>query len=518
MDPYGGSDSSGAVSTSYNRVSIVIQRMLDRATPFIALRWLFNLFLLVLFALRIFFIHGFYIIAYGLGIFLLNQFILFLTPKQDPSLSSLDNDDDHAPTLPTRANEEFRPFMRRLPEFKFWNTTLKALIISLLTTLFDIFDVPVFWPVLVIYFFTLFFLTMRQRIAHMIQFRYVPFSYGKVRYQGKNDLIKSTGNVIKEMGIHNLAKLIADQCPQAIKEGEMKTYFGRKIAIDASMSIYQFLIAVRQDGQNLTNENGETTSHLMGMFYRTIRMVENGLKPVFVFDGKPPQMKSQELQKRQEKRSEAESEVAKAAEAGDEEAFDKFSRRTVKVTREHNEECKRLLKLMGIPYVDAPTEAEAQCAALCKAGKVYAVGTEDMDALTFGANVLVRHLTFSEARKMPIREYSLAKVLQGLDLSTDEFVDLCILLGCDYCDSIKGIGQKRALELVKQYRTIETVLKHIDKKKHPIPEEWPFEEARQLFKTPDVIDGNTVDLKWDEPDEAGLIEYMVKDKGFNKEN
>jgi len=143
-------------------------------------------FLLISFFVRIFVIQGFYIIAYGLGIFLLNQFILFLTPKQDLSLSTIDEDDD-APSLPTRSSDEFRPFMRRLPEFKFWYTTFKALIISLILTLFSIFDIPVFWPVLVIYFFTLFFLTMRQRIAHMIQYRYVPFSHGKVKYAGKNE-------------------------------------------------------------------------------------------------------------------------------------------------------------------------------------------------------------------------------------------------------------------------------------------------------------------------------------------
>ncbi|CAF3150205.1 unnamed protein product [Rotaria socialis] len=316
------------------------------------------------------------------------------------------------------------------------------------------------------------------------------------------------------MGIHNLAKLIADQAPGAIKEGEMKNYFGRKIAVDASMSIYQFLIAVRQNGENLTNDNGEITSHLMGMFYRTIRMVEHGIKPVYVFDGKPPQMKSKELEKRLERRTEAEAEMSKAAEAGDEEAFDKFARRTVKVTREHNEECKRLLKLMGIPYVNAPTEAEAQCAALVKDGKVYGVGTEDMDALTFGADVLVRHLTFSEARKMPIREFSLPKVLQGLGINFEEFIDLCILLGCDYCDSIKGIGQKRALDLIKQYRDIETILKHIDTKKYSVPDEWAYEKARELFKEPDILSGDAVDLKWTEPDEEGLIAYMVTEKGF----
>ena len=200
------------------------------------------------------------------------------------------------------------------------------------------------------------------------------------------------------MGIHGLAKVIGDNAPGAIKDNEIKNYFGRKIAVDASMCIYQFLIAVRQEGNALTNDEGETTSHLMGMFYRTIRLMENGIKPVYVFDGKPPALKGGELNKRQERRAEAQENLEKATDAGDSENVEKFSRRLVKVTKEHSEECKKLLSLMGVPYVDAPCEAEAQCCALVKSGKVYAVGTEDMDALTFGGNVLLRHLTFSEAR------------------------------------------------------------------------------------------------------------------------
>ena len=131
-------------------------------------------------------------------------------------------------------------------------------------------------------------------------------------------------------------------------------------------------------------------------------------------------MKSDELQKRGERRQEAQQAAEKAEEAGDTENFDKFTRRTVKVTKEHNEECKRLLRLMGVPYVDSPCEAEAQCAALAKAGKVYAAGSEDMDTLTFGTSVLLRHLTFSEARKMPIMEIQLDKVLEGLEMTMNE--------------------------------------------------------------------------------------------------
>lgn len=189
MDSLGTADkTSSDASSSFHRIGMYIQHLLDRVTPFVGLRWLSNLLLVIIFCARILFVQGFYIIAYGLGIFLLNQFILFLTPKQDPSLRDIDDDEgDHVPRLPTRSTDEYRPFMRRLPEFKFWYTSFKALVISLILTFFSVFDIPVFWPVLVIYFFTLFFLTMRQRIAHMIQYRYVPFSYGKTKYAGKNE-------------------------------------------------------------------------------------------------------------------------------------------------------------------------------------------------------------------------------------------------------------------------------------------------------------------------------------------
>lgn len=199
MDPLGGNDRAGsAMASSFSRLGMYHQHILDRVTPFVALRWIFNFLVLVIFFVRILIVQGYYIIAYGLGIFLLNQFILFLTPKQDPSALLLDGDDnDDAPSLPTRSTDEFRPFMRRLPEYKFWYTSFKALVISLLLSLFPIFDIPVFWPVLVIYFFTLFFLTMRQRIAHMIRYKYVPFTHGKVKYQGKPDVASAHSGTSK---------------------------------------------------------------------------------------------------------------------------------------------------------------------------------------------------------------------------------------------------------------------------------------------------------------------------------
>jgi len=323
------------------------------------------------------------------------------------------------------------------------------------------------------------------------------------------------------MGILGLSKLVADEASSAIKENEIKNYFGRKVAVDASMSLYQFLIAVRQEGgaggQQLTNEAGETTSHLMGMFYRTIRMIDNGIKPVFVFDGKPPQMKAGELEKRTEKREVAQAALEKAKEEGNMEEVDKQSRRLVKVTKEHVEEVKTLLKHMGVPFIQAPCEAEAQCAELAKAGKVYAVGTEDMDALTFGTPVLLRHLTFSEARKMPIKEFHLSNILEGFEMSPEQFVDLCILLGCDYVEKIKGIGPKKAIELVRKHGNIESILQNIDTAKFQPPENWLYTEARRLFKTPEVTPADEVELKWEKPDEEALVAFMCGEKGFQEE-
>lgn len=190
--------------------------------------------------------------------------------------------------------------------------------------------------------------------------------------------------------------------------------------------------------QQLTNEAGEVTSHIQGMFNRTIKMMTSGVRPLYVFDGKPPTMKGGELAKRIAKRAKAEIDHAEALEGGDIDEVDKFSRRLVKVTRQHNEDCKELLRLMGVPYINAPCEAEAQCAELAKKGKVYATATEDMDALTFRTPKLLRRFTFSQGKdKQNILEIDFAIMLEGLGLTYDEFVDLCIMCGCDYCRCLK---------------------------------------------------------------------------------
>ncbi len=206
------------------------------------------------------------------------------------------------------------------------------------------------------------------------------------------------------MGIKGLLKLLQDQAPGSLKTYPFESLFGRKVAVDASMCLYQFLIAVRTgpDDQNLTNQDGEVTSHLQGLFYRSLRMLEEGVKPVFVFDGKPPVLKGGELEKRRERRAEAETDLQEAKEEGDQEEVNKYQRRLVRVTKEHNEDAKKLLRLMGIPVVEAPSEAEAMCAELTKKGIVFATGMCSL------------FLKYAETYILPFYRYVVILILSSL--------------------------------------------------------------------------------------------------------
>jgi flap endonuclease-1 len=321
------------------------------------------------------------------------------------------------------------------------------------------------------------------------------------------------------MGIHGLTTLIADNAASAISEMKIENLFNRRIAIDVSMSIYQFVIGIRGTGADLTSDSGDITSHLQGLLARTVRLIENGVKPVFVFDGAPPELKRAELEKR---KALAEENKAKqdGAEAGTEDAI-KYSKRTVRVTKEQNEEARRLLQLLGVPVIQAPSEAEAQCAALCKAGVVWAAGSEDMDTLTFGSPLLVRNLTFSQAQmaKKGVMVIDLAKALKELDLTHEQFVDMCILCGCDYAGTIKGIGPVTALRLVRQHKRLEEILPTLDSSKYPLPDPFPYVEIREFFMNPPSIDVEEAraQMKWTEVDEEGLVQFLCGEKGFQEE-
>ncbi|CAL5218362.1 g27 [Coccomyxa viridis] len=148
--------------------------LLDKTTPHAPARWVAWALLLVIYGLRTWYLKGFYIVTYALGIYNLNLLLGFLTPQVDPELEG--------PTLPSKGQDEFRPFVRRLPEFKFWYSSFKAILIGFVVTFFPIADVPVFWPILLMYWFVLFFVTMKRQIKHMIKYRYIPFSIGKKSY------------------------------------------------------------------------------------------------------------------------------------------------------------------------------------------------------------------------------------------------------------------------------------------------------------------------------------------------
>jgi len=241
------------------------------------------------------------------------------------------------------------------------------------------------------------------------------------------------------------------------------------------------------------------------------------VKPVFVFDGKPPTLKGGQLAKRKERQQAAEAELVKLQqEGGSAEDIERQQKRTVRASREQSEEVKKLLTLMGVPVVDAPCEAEATCAALAKAGHVFATGTEDMDALTFGTPVLLRHLSESKKEK-PIYQFDIKKVLEGLQLTMAQFIDVCILCGCDYVDSPKGVGPQSALKLVREHGDMEGVIAHLKAKGTALPEPFPYEEARALFLTPEVVDVAEVALKWTEPDVDGLRKYLIEEKQFAEE-
>lgn len=193
-----------------------------------------------------------------------------------------------------------------------------------------------------------------------------------------------------------------------------------------------------------------------------------------------------------------------AQEGGSREDVEKYSKRTIVMTKQHQEDCKRLLELMGMPVITAPCEAEAQCAELAKGGVVWGVASEDMDTLTFGAPNMVRRITMSEARNQPPLHFNLEKALAGLGMTQSQFIDMCILCGSDYTKkTISGVGPKNAYKLVKAEGSIEGVLKKVSADKLPPPEAFRWEEARALFTAHEVTAAKDYSPKWVDADEEG---------------
>ena len=295
------------------------------------------------------------------------------------------------------------------------------------------------------------------------------------------------------MGIKGLFPFLADAAPKAHNTSELRRYTGRRLAVDASAWMYQFLSIVRTGAaaENLQNNQGSATSHLQGFVLRSLKLLEAGVHPVFVFDGKPPAMKLAVNRARREVRQQAAEEHAAAVSAGAQaEQVYKAASKSTLVTREHGEHAKELLRAMGIPVIEANGEAEAACAQLCLEGEVYAAVTEDMDVLTFGSPRQIKNLFDVEGSRAkqpkPAQEIDLEKVLASLSYTQDQFIEFCILCGCDYLPHLARIGPKTAVQLLQKEGSLAGVVSLIREGKGPkgssIPEDWDWKSAKQIFQ------------------------------------
>lgn len=403
-------------------------------------------------------------------------------------------------------------------------------------------------------------------------------------------------DILTTMGIKDLMTLIKNKAPESIEPlTSLEQCIGKRIAVDASMCLYQFLIQVRagKEAGHLINADGQVTSHLTGLLYRVICWEKCGLLPVFVFDGKAPEMKRRELEKRNKIRHEAEEALKQAKESGNEIEIAKYAGRTTRVTQENTKEAIDLLRLMGVPVVQAPGEAEAQCAWMCREGLVDLVASEDMDTLTFGTPKLIRGLAqarnsdlekfksycpkngkkstnpnppvskfkltptksntskASDAKATPDKdskpkkkkEFGLSVIhsrslLSHLKLSMSDFINLCVLSGCDYVDRIKKIGSVTAFNyIVKQSNnnnesetfdstndeTVDSLIQAIVED-NKFPEDLDptdyltsFKQARQLFVNP-LVDKTiqATQLKLGRIDEKGILDYLVTKRQFKE--
>jgi flap endonuclease-1 len=303
------------------------------------------------------------------------------------------------------------------------------------------------------------------------------------------------------------------------REIELQDLKGKIIAIDAYNTLYQFLSIIRQpDGTPLIDRNGRITSHLSGLFYRNVNIMEIGIKPVYVFDGKPPELKGKTLLERIERRERAEREWKEALEAGNIEEARVWSQQSSRLTPEMVEQSKRLLELMGIPWIQAPSEGEAQAAEMARSGKVFASASQDYDSLLFGTPRLVRNLTITGKRKLPRKNVykeikpeiiELDNVLKNLSITREQLIDIGILVGTDFNEGVRNVGPKKALKLIKTHGNIENIMKNTD----IVVEN--YREIREIFLNPPVTKDYKFD--WKDPDVEGIVKFMCDEHDFSRE-
>jgi len=303
----------------------------------------------------------------------------------------------------------------------------------------------------------------------------------------------------------------------------LETLGGKSIGIDAYNALYQFLAIIRQpDGTPLKDSSGKITSHLSGLLYRTANLAEMGIKTVYVFDGVPPTLKEVEIKRRMQIKEEATIKYEKALAEGKMEEARTYAQMTSRLKDYMAEDSKRLLNLMGIPWIQAPSEGEAQAAHLTKKGATNFCASQDYDSILFGAPLLIRNVTISGRRKLPGKPVyvevvpeivELDKTLKTLGITYEQLVDLGILIGTDYNpEGVKGIGPKTALKLIKEHGSLEKILETTLKDaKFPVEPQ----RIREVFLHPRVRDDYK--LEWREPDIEGVVDFLCREKDFTED-
>ena len=313
-----------------------------------------------------------------------------------------------------------------------------------------------------------------------------------------------------------------DLKPLLVREKtQLESFTNKIVAIDAYNAIYQFLAIIRgPEGLHLTDSQGRVTSHITGLLFRNINFLSIGIKPVYVFDGKPPSLKSAEIEKRKQIKKEATVKYEKAIHSGNMEDVRKFAQQTTSMRDGMVEDSKKLLDLFGIPHIQAPSEGEATAASLTTTGLAYASASQDFDSILFGAKRLVRNFTNSGRRKLPNRnsyievlpeiiEYQ--KNLDSMGLNREELVDVGILIGTDFNpDGFERVGPKTAMKMIKQHKRLEDI-PQIQEQLNKIP----FDQIRKIFLEPDV---SKIDkIEFGEPDYEGIVKYLSEERDFSKD-
>jgi flap endonuclease-1 len=296
---------------------------------------------------------------------------------------------------------------------------------------------------------------------------------------------------------------------------------GKSIAIDAYNALYQFLAIIRQpDGTPLKDYSGRITSHLSGLFYRTANLVEMGIKVAYVFDGVPPTLKEVEIKRRARIKADALVKYEAAIKDGKIEQARSYAQMTSKLKDYMPDDSKRLLTELGVPWIQAPSEGEAQAAYLTQKADADYCASQDYDSLLFGAMSLIRNVTISGRRKVPRKNIyvevvpeiiKLDHVLKELDITREQLIDVAILVGTDFNpDGVKGIGPKTALKLIKKYGSIEEDIPELENVKFPAEPK----RIREIFLNPKVTDNYK--LEWREPNIEGVVNFLCRERDFSE--